>query len=475
MERGRIYFKEWLPDLPALDNPGLTEAKNVIPVEGVYKNFKGGPAGFPVQTTLNSEVRGAYFNMVSYGENTVTYIDYLGDQSRLYVNGSDKSASTYNCTSASWQFSQYENIIFASNGVDLLQQFTVGAAAYSAISAAPMARAMGVVGQFLVLGDLGSTERNYIQWSGIDNPTSFPTPNSSTAIAQQSGKEELPAEHGPVTGISGGDQFGVVFQDRGITRFTYVGGNVVFQFDDIDAGRGCAYRNSIVRVGGVVYFIANDGFYATDGTQVIPIGRNKVDRYFLSSMELNVTGRDAKERVYGALDQGNRCIYWGFPNQSSSGTPNEILIYNYEEKRWARAELTHTALFTFGPVPSPPNSFSPIVYFTTANSWNFFSGPPLDAVIATGEISQPAGDFQRVSGIRPLIQGATANAVTVALGTRNDQQATPTYTSETTANSRTGFADFRSEARYHRARLTITGTFNSAQGIEYMAVPSGAV
>jgi hypothetical protein len=49
-----------------------------------------------------------------------------------------------------------------------------------------------------------------------------------------------------------------------------------------------------------------------------------------------------------------------------------------------------------------------------------------------------------------------------------------TYTAESTANSRSGFCDFRSEARYHRARVTITGTFNAAQGIEVDAVWSGA-
>jgi hypothetical protein len=77
-----------------------------------------------------------------------------------------------------------------------------------------------------------------------------------------------------------------------------------------------------------------------------------------------------------------------------------------------------------------------------------------------------------MQGIKPLVD-VTLNAVTVAIGTRNDRSSSVSYTSETTANSRSGFANFRSEARYHRARLTITGTFNAAQGLEYEAVPSG--
>ena len=39
MSIGVVKFAEWLPDLPALDNPGMTEAKNVIPSDSVYKSF----------------------------------------------------------------------------------------------------------------------------------------------------------------------------------------------------------------------------------------------------------------------------------------------------------------------------------------------------------------------------------------------------------------------------------------------------
>ena len=40
METLKALFGEWLPDLPDLDNPGLTEANNVIPSDGGYKPFR---------------------------------------------------------------------------------------------------------------------------------------------------------------------------------------------------------------------------------------------------------------------------------------------------------------------------------------------------------------------------------------------------------------------------------------------------
>ena len=36
----KMIFGEWLPDQPALDNPGATIAKNVLPYVRTYGSFK---------------------------------------------------------------------------------------------------------------------------------------------------------------------------------------------------------------------------------------------------------------------------------------------------------------------------------------------------------------------------------------------------------------------------------------------------
>ncbi len=35
----KVYFKDWLPDLPEHENPGLLEANNARPVNGTYSNM----------------------------------------------------------------------------------------------------------------------------------------------------------------------------------------------------------------------------------------------------------------------------------------------------------------------------------------------------------------------------------------------------------------------------------------------------
>jgi hypothetical protein len=36
---GKVMFGEYLPDLPVTDNPGLTEALNVLPVDKFYRAY----------------------------------------------------------------------------------------------------------------------------------------------------------------------------------------------------------------------------------------------------------------------------------------------------------------------------------------------------------------------------------------------------------------------------------------------------
>lgn len=101
-----------------------------------------------------------------------------------------------------------------------------------------------------------------------------------------------------------------------------------------------------------------------------------------------------------------------------------------------------------------------------------FTGTPGTAIFETGELEANPGRMTFISGVKPVVD-ATANAITVAVGYRNDTQAIATYTAEITTTARTGFADFRNEARYQRVRVKVTGAFTAAQGVEPMAVPGG--
>jgi hypothetical protein len=469
---GTILFKDWLPDLPPLNNPGLVEALNVLPVDRSYKSFAPLSA---VSTAGPSRPMGALYPSGANGDVFFDHI-YVGAQNALHLYSvssgwTNMSASTYG-TAKNWDFAQFDDLIVAVNGSDVPQHHTLGSSsAFTALASsgtAPVAKAVGVIGQFVMVGNLeasgGESREHVVQWCGIDQPRSWPTPDSATAIAQQSGRQYLPKELGPVQGIYGGDQHGLITQAGGLTRATYVGGGVVFQFDTLSKTHGSAFPNASILVNGLLYFVSSRGFCVTDGVQVQPIGDGKVDRYFLD----NVSFTNA-ERMHAAHDARRKLILWCVPTSTSTaGQPDLMLIYNYEERRWSRTNQVSEVLFT------PPSALPQLGAhgFNASNQICTFSGTPGTATLTTGEMEPNPGGYVEEFGIKPLVD-ATVNAITIAMGTRNDQGEAVSYSSEQTANARSGFANFRTSARYHRARLKIAGTFNAAQGLEYQANAAG--
>lgn len=494
---GAVEFGEWLPDRSALGNPGLLEARNVIPVDGDYKPYRPLSA---FTNALGLRPRGAIATLDASG-NTFAYV---GTATKLYaqdgVTWDDHSGAVTFTTSSEgyWRFTQFEDLVIATNYTDVPQCLPAGDAGdfedLATSGDAPNARQIGVIGRFLFLGDtedgVNGIVPHRVAWSAIDDVRTWEIPNTAAAQTVQSGEQFMNAAYGAVTGIFGGDQRGIVFQRGAITRLTYVGGNVVFQFDTIDATRGARYPNACVQDGDLVYFIGADGFYVTDGVSVQAIGDGKFDKHFADTVDTT-----APHRVYGALDKVRGLIYWIYPGPANNaGRPNRVLVYNVSEKRAARAlddiEMVFSGLTSgislenldaySGSIDAlQPSLDSPfwqggndaILGFDATFRMGSFAGDPGVAIIESAEQELNPGGFAFVSGVKPMVASDT---VTVALGTRNNLKNDVVYTAEKGFNPRTTFHDFRKEARYIRARISITGDFPFAQALEYLAIEAGS-
>lgn len=494
---GEVMFGEYMPDLPVTDNPGLTEALNVLPVDKFYRAYH------PIigsGSALAARPRGAIAAKDTSGN---AYM-YAGTATALYQRSgsswTDKSPAPYTtATDDYWRFAQFDSNLIATNYAEVPQKIVVGAGgnfgALAGVGTAPKARQIGIVGRHVVLGDtidgVNGTVPHRIQWSRIDVSTEWPIPNSADALAKQAGQQFMPAALGQVTGIAGNDQFGIVFQRGGVSRMTYVGGDLVYQFDVIDPTVGAVCPNGIVQIGNLVYFIASDGFYVTDGVSVKPVGASRFDRTFVEKFDSSY-----KHRVYGALDSQSKLIYWAYPaTGNASGAPNEILIYNYSEDRITHAEdeadslvtgLTTAvsledldALFASIDDVTPPLD-SPywqggnelMLGFTSDFKLGTFSDTPGIAVLDGQETEPNPGLMTYVDGIKPIVQDTSA--ITVSLGYRNNLSDAVTYSGDVVPTPRTGFADSRIEARYFRTRVKVTGEFPAAQGVLYQARAMGA-
>lgn len=177
-----------------------------------------------------------------------TLYTFCASQGRLYlISGStvtDVTGGYTNNTSAQWVFQPFGDLVIASDGVDAIYSFDTNnmAGSFTLLGGfPPTAYVVGVVRDFVVLGNTGDSTGSHprrVNWSAIGNATSWPQPLTQDARAAQSGYQDCYSQYGDVKYVAQGEEFGLIFQERGIVRMQYVGGDVVFEFYTFERKRG---------------------------------------------------------------------------------------------------------------------------------------------------------------------------------------------------------------------------------------------
>lgn len=490
-----VPFGEWLPDQPELNNPGAITMTNVVPrTDNSY-----GPARALASVTgaLAARCQGAMYARANDGS-----VDgFAGDAAALYTQSAtswvdaSKVGGYGTLTDERWSFTIFGESVLATNFTDPIQTYSV--TAFNDLSAdAPRARYMARVRDFIMVanttdGVSGNTPQR-VWWPAIDDPGYWPVPGTTSAAAVQSDYQDLLGEggwnQGIVGGLSGADV--AIFQESNIWRGMYIGPPLIFSFDVVESARGTPAPGSIVSVGPVVYYLANDGFYAFDGMRSVPIGDGKVDRTFWAQVDQSYL-----YRITSAADPLNKIVYWAVPGpQSDDGTPNRIWVYHYGRNRWAILEMTvefmvqaltlgYTLedLDAFGTLETLPFSLDSrawtggllnLAAFTTDHELGLFSGESLAATMDTGEAQINPKGSTHVSRVWPLVDAVSAAS---AVGHR-DRVADPVvWSSSVPITTTTGSSPIRSTGRYHRARVTIPAgaLWTNAQGVDFEARGAG--
>jgi hypothetical protein len=497
-----LEFGSWLPDQAAYTNIGATDAKNCIPLTN--KSYAPLPGLSSVVDAINERAQGA----ASLTENDGTQHTFVGDDTDLYlllVTAFDEiSSSTGAYTTATkdhWDIIQYGNRVVAVNGhTDNPQTYLMGTdSVFSDLGGSPpQAKHAAVINNFVMLGNIdasGTVYPNRVHWSAIDNPESWPTIGSAAAAAVQSDRQDLPTGLSveAITGAIGGAD-GAIFMRESIYRVSYVGAPLVFAFDEVERGRGTLVGKSVVNVGPVAFFLAEQGFFAFDGSQSTPIGSQKVDKYFFADMDLNYV-----HRITGAADPINKQVVWSYPGVGNeSGTPNKLIIYNWETQRWSYGDAVVDMIFSdttlgydldnidaFGNLETITTSFDDRFWvggfqslsaFDLTHKLSTFSGAPLEATMTTtefggNELFQKPNERMYVNGVRAYVDGGTA---TVSLGYRDSPGGT-VITDGPISVDTNGMAHFTRSCRYARATVTVAagGDWSHAQGVDLDASPDG--
>ena len=477
MAISRITFGEWTPDQPGITN-GLRRAENV------YSKLVGYGA---LPTVVNySASASENLNNVVAGKTTVgATLVFAGGSTKLFkldsadlsLDNVSKSGNYTTPTDQRFRFTQFGNVIVAANGFDKLQGFNLNSSSLFANLAAdaPEARYVTVVRDFVVSG-YQSSYPNRVQWSALGDESSW-----TASATTQADFQDIP-DGGSVVGVTGGE-YGLVFMDRSIHRMSYVGSPLVFQFDNISRNLGCYEANSIIQYGGTSFFLGDDGFYACDGQNVVPIGNEKVNRFFFDNVD-----EGTLYLMSAAVDPTKKLIIWAYASNSSA-TADSLLIYNYQTQRWTsgtttvdRVASTSTpavtleGMDTYGTLETILTSFDSRVWLggrlqlagVDGAKIVTFSGSNATAYIETGDIEVP-GSTSSITLVKPTVEGGSGS---VALLSRRLLTESTVFGSQTAADAENRVS-VRGVGRYHRLQLTPTGSWTSAVGMDIDLSPLG--
>ena len=471
MALSRITFGEWTPDQPGITN-GLRRAENVYSKQTGY-------GALPTVVDYSGSASENLNNVVAAKTTAGATLVFAGGDTKLFkldsgdlsLDNVSKSGNYSTSIDNRWRFTQFGNVVIGANGSNKLQGYNVNTSSLFADLAAdaPIAKYVTVVRDFVVSGNVQSDYPNRVQWSALGDESSW-----TSSATTQADYQDIP-DGGTVVGVTGGE-FGLVFMDRAIHRMSYVGSPLVFQFDNISRNLGCYEQNSIIQYGGTSFFLGDDGFYACDGQNVVPIGNEKVNRFFFDNVD-----EATLYLMSTAVDPAKKLIIWAYASNNSA-TVDSLLIYNFQTQRWTsgtttvdRISSTSTPAVTlegmdaYGTLETILTSFDSRLWLggklqlAGVNGAKIvtFTGSNATAYLETGDIEVP-GATSAITIVKPIVDDGSAS---VAVESRRLLSETVTFGTQTAADAENRVS-IRSVGRYHRLQLTPTGSWTSTVGVD---------
>ena len=463
-----------MPDLP--DNSGsLNDAKNVYPVGIGYSAF---PSAAEYSNSASENLNSVF--VAKFG---TTVEVFAGSATKLFkLNLStlaltDVSKSGGYSGSGVFKFEQFGGVVLACNGTEKIQAWTIGTSTAFAdvAAAAPAPKDIAIVRDFVFAANIGATP-DKVNWSDINDETDWVSGSTS-----QSDFQIIP-DGGNIQAVTGGE-FGLIFLEKSVTRASYVGSPLFFQFDTISNGQGCLEGNSVINYGNLSFWLSDDGWYSSNGEAVTNIGLEKVDRFFFNRVDMTKLST-----INAAVDPVKNLVIWNFANTSGN---RELLIYNWELQKWSRAETTSdvvgtmasittsleglSSVFGYTDIDSMPASLDSRLFIgdkfllagTKGNKIVTFTGTPITPQLITTDVEVGYNSVATLA--RPQIDNGTAQ---VAVASRRELDDNIEFSAFVPATTE-GRCSLRSAGRYHRFNVQPTGNWEIAMAVDVDLKPQG--
>lgn len=320
-------FPAYRPDLTDIGTASSALISGCIPRGDGYGPFKNFTA---FTQALPANCRGFFFARRSDGSiavfaGTSTRLYLLDNTTFVWVDAS-KGAAPYSDLVASdnWRFAQFNEFVIAVQINTVPQKYTLnsGVAFVDLGGSPPQAAHIAIVNRFVLLTGLLANPRR-AHWSDLDAPETW------TAGIGLCDFQDLP-DGGVVHACSGGDAYGVVFQDEAIRSLTYAPGSpAVFQIVRISTQDTLDYQYSVINAGTRTFFHSAQGFKViVSGGEPAPIGKEYVDTFFAGDIDAS-----QPQLMQGAADPQGTRVFWAYKSQAgSAGLFDKILCFDWSIK-----------------------------------------------------------------------------------------------------------------------------------------------
>lgn len=319
-----LTYPEFAPDLTDIGTNVSALISGVVPRGDGYGPFQDFVS---FTQALPANCRGFFFARRSDGSiavfaGTATNL-YLLDNTTFQWGLVSKGGVPYSglVGTDNWRFAQFNDFVIAVQVNTVPQKYVLssGGTFVDLGGSPPQASHIAIINRFVMLTGLLSAPRR-AQWSDLDAPETW------TAGVGLSDFQDFP-DGGSAHQASGGDAFGVVFQDEAIRTLTYAPGSpAVFQINRISTQDTLFAQYSVITAGTRVFFLSSQGFKVIPaGGEPVPIGKERVDRFFFGDVDTS-----ALQLVVGAVDPQATRVYWAYKSKAGqAGLFDKVLCYDW--------------------------------------------------------------------------------------------------------------------------------------------------
>jgi hypothetical protein len=470
-----VPFGPYAPDKPARLNDGITRtASGVYPMPDGYR-----PIGQWAQIipALAAAPKGGASFTSPQGVSTII----AGTSTGLYrglTSGFTLLGSGYSIQGdGRWRFAQFGGLAIATNGADAMQKIDLTDFSIAPLGGAPPKFEMLAVVKDFLVGGVMNGNIQALAWSAINNAEGW------TFGTNQSDYQIMPSG-GRITGILSGE-FGVILQRNRICRMDYVGGNTIFEINEVSSNIGCVSVHTVAQWGRLGFFWSDQGPMMWDGAEIVPIGEEVITRTIQAAYD-----KDDWASISTAIDPVNGVVKWALPDK--------IIGYNWKIKggRWFTAPYVSPIMFggvtrdisideqdvsigatddvidTTGLISLDDSSYQggdPRLYvFSGSYALGAFTGTPMAATLELGDMELFSGRRADMRWVRPETDAVSGMTLTLSHKDRlGDSLTNDSYTSLTTS----GDMPVRTSGRYVRPKLAFAAgvTWTYVKGLDLTA------